>query len=220
MLSLGSFNEIAKIKLLLQMNSIEQILTSRFPNNQITPITFEDELFFLIDFTKEKGIKVLITSSFHVYQMSVPEKLNGFEFGQLYFCIPEYWDLTDPENPEIRWLFEWLNRITTYTINNNTWLGDGHTYNCTKYGKQLSTTIRQDHLFISNPIFLEDELTPVELEDKTIHFWALIPIFGDEMDYKQGKGTVKLKKKFLTKGVTEKLDEYRQTSLKTRWNFF
>jgi hypothetical protein len=40
------------------------------------------------------------------------------------------------------------------------------------------------------------------------------------MDYKQGKGTVKLKKKFLIKGITEKLDEYRQTSLKTRWNFF
>jgi hypothetical protein len=67
---------------------------------------------------------------------------------------------------------------------------------------------------------LEDELTPVQLEDKTIHFWALIPLFGDEMDYKQGKGTVKLKKKFLIKGVTEKLDEFRQSSLKNRWLFF
>ena len=202
------------------MNSFEQILKTRFPSNQITSITFKEELFFLIDFTKEKGIKALLTSSFHTYQMPVPEKLNGFEYGQLYFCIPEYWDLTTTENPEVRWLFEWLIRITTYTIDNKTWLGDGHTYNCTKYGEQLSPAIRQDHLFISNPIFLEDELTPIVLEDKTIHLWSLIPLFGDEMDYKQGKGTVKLKKKFLIKGVTEKLDEYRQSCLKNRWLFF
>jgi len=202
------------------MNSFEQILKTRLPNNKITSITFEDELFYFIDFSREKGINVLMTSSFHSYQMPVPEKLQGFEFGQLYFCVPVYWDLTNTENPEIKWLFEWLNRVSTYTIKNNTWLGDGHTYNCTKHGKQLSPSIRQDHLFISNPIFLEDELTPVEFEDKTIHFWALIPLFGDEMDYKQGKGTVKLKKKFLIKGVTEKLDEFRQSSLKNRWLFF
>ena len=202
------------------MNLLLEALKTQFSPTKISEISHNGELYFLLDLKQEKGVQVLITSDFQEYQMPIPEKLKGYEFGQLYFCIPEYWDLTDPENPEIRWLFEWLNRITTYTINNNTWLGDGHTYNCTKHGKQLSTTIRQDHLFISNPIFLEDELTPVELEDKTIHFWALIPIFGDEMDYKQGKGTVKLKKKFLIKGITEKLDEYRQTSLKTRWNFF
>ena len=146
------------------MNSFEQILKTRFPNNKITSITFEDELFYLIDFTREKGINVLMTSSFHSYEMPVPEKLHGYEFGQLYFCVPVYWDLTNTENPEIKWLFEWLNRVSTYTIKNNTWLGDGHTYNCTKHGKQLSPSIRQDHLFISNPIFLEDELIPVSRE--------------------------------------------------------
>lgn len=202
------------------MNSFEQILASRFQHNKLTSILYEDNVFFLLDFTKEKGIKVLMTSSFHSYQMPVPEKLQGFEFGQLYFCIPEYWDLTYPEKKEVRWLFEWLIRVKNYTINNDTWLGDGHTYNCTKYGNQLSPNIRQDHLFISNPVLLEDELSPIELEDKTIHFWALIPLFGDEMDYKQGKGTVKLKKKFLIKGVTEKLDEFRQSCLKNRWLFF
>jgi hypothetical protein len=202
------------------MNSFEQALKIRFSNQQITSIPFGDELFFLIDFTKEKGVKVLLTSSFHTYQMSVPEKLQGYEHGQLYFCIPEYWDITNTETPEVRWLFDWLIRISNYTITKNTWLGDGHTYNCTKHGKQLSRTMRQDHLFISNPNYLYEELKPVELENKTIHFWALIPLFGDEMDYKQGKGTVKLKKKFLIKGVTEKLDEFRQSCLKNRWLFF
>jgi hypothetical protein len=40
------------------------------------------------------------------------------------------------------------------------------------------------------------------------------------MDYKQGKGTLKLLKKFDQANVTEKLDEFRKTVLRTRWNFF
>ncbi|MFM7662031.1 MAG: suppressor of fused domain protein [Bacteroidota bacterium] len=202
------------------MKSFEQILKSRYPGNAITSLTFKNELFFLIDFVKEKGVNVLMTSSFHTYQMPVPEKLQPLEYGELYFCIPEYWDMKNPNSAEFNWLFEWLIRITTYTINNNTWLGDGHTYDCSKNGKQLSHSIKQDHLFISSPNYLEEELKPIELEGKIIHFWALIPLFGDEMDYKQGKGTVKLKKKFLIKGVTEKLDEFRQSCLKNRWLFF
>jgi hypothetical protein len=202
------------------MNSFEQILQTRFQPHQITSFDFDEERFLILDLSKSKGVNIIITSSFHTYQMPVPEKLQGFEYGQLYFCVPEYWDIMNRENSDYHWLFEWLIRIKNYTINNTTWLGDGHTYNCTKHSEQLSNTLKQNHLFISNPVFLEDELAPIQVEEKTIHFWALIPLFGDEMDYKQGKGTVKLKKKFLIKGVTEKLDEFRQSCLKNRWLFF
>lgn len=202
------------------MNSFEQILKTRFPTNEILSISYKDNHFLLIDFTKEKGIKILMSTFLHTYQMPVPEKLQGYEYGEIFFCIPEYWDLTNPESSHVNWLFEWLIRVASYTKDNSTWLGDGHTYNCTKYGSQLSNTCKQDHLFVSTPVLMENELTPILLHDKTIHFWALIPLFGDEMDYKQGKGTVKLKKKFLLKGVTEKLDEFRQSCLRNRWLFF
>jgi hypothetical protein len=46
---------------------------------------------------------------------------------------------------------------------------------------------------------------------------AIIPIFPDEMDYKQGKGTFKFLQKLSNQGVTEKLDDYRSTVLKSKW---
>ena len=64
------------------------------------------------------------------------------------------------------------------------------------------------------------ELNSYKIGDKTIYFLALIPIFADEMDYKQGKGTAKLFAKFAQQNITEKLDDFRSTVLKTRWNFF
>ena len=202
------------------MNKLHEALITRFPATKISEIFHNGELYFLLDLEQEKGVQVLMTSDFHEYQMPTPEKLEGMEFGELFFCLPSYWDILDSENASMNWVFEWLKKIKEYTINQQTWLGDGHTYNCTKNNDSLSVTMKQNHFFVSQPLLLSDELAPMTLGDKTIHFWALIPIFSDEMDYKQGKGTLKFKKKLISKGVSEKLDDYRQTSLKTRWLFF
>jgi hypothetical protein len=40
------------------------------------------------------------------------------------------------------------------------------------------------------------------------------------MDYKQGKGTLKLLDKFKHQGVSEKLDDFRSSVLKRHWKFF
>jgi hypothetical protein len=50
-----------------------------------------------------------------------------------------------------------------------------------------------------------------------VQFLAIIPIFPDEMDYKQGKGTLKLMRKFLSNGITEILDDFRGTVLRSKW---
>jgi hypothetical protein len=78
----------------------------------------------------------------------------------------------------------------------------------------------QNHFILAHPIDLKKELSPILSEEKIIRFLAVVPIFEDEMDFKQGKGTAKLFKKFEQAKVTEKLDEFRNTVLRTRWNFF
>jgi hypothetical protein len=202
------------------MNSLLKALKSRFGQDKITTIPFRDECFYCIDLSKERNVTVIMTSRFNQYCMPIPEKLNGFEYGELYACLPAYWEVSDPNDETINWAFEWLYKIQNYTIDKQTWIGDGHTYDCTKYGEQLSRSIKQNYLFITSPIYLETELKPLQVDEKTIHFWGLIPIFSDEIDFKQSKGTVKFKNRLISKGVSEKIDEYRQTALKTRWVFF
>ncbi len=41
-----------------------------------------------------------------------------------------------------------------------------------------------------------------------------------EMDYKQGKGTQKLMDKLIANKINEKLDDYRENVLKSRWKFW
>jgi hypothetical protein len=201
------------------MNSFQKALQNQNPESSISEINYQGELFTVLDLSKEKNVRVL-SLDLSEYKMQVPEKILGFEYAVLYFCVPTYWDLSNSSDENVNWMFEWLLKIKNHTHQNNTWLGDGHTYDCSKNAIQLSETMKQNHFFISRPLYLEEELKPLIIDEKTVHFWALIPIFGDEMDYKQSKGTEKFRKKLISKGVSEKLDEYRQSSLRNRWLFF
>jgi hypothetical protein len=152
--------------------------------------------------------------------MNVHEKHFGEEFNELYFYLPSYWDLNDTENTSMNWVFIWLEKLKKHVISKNSWFGNGHTIATGKSLVPLSDKMLQNHFILAHPMELSKELASIKLEDKTIHFLAVIPIFEDEMDYKQGKGTAKLFKKFEQSNVTEKLDEFRKTVLRNRWNFF
>lgn len=166
----------------------------------------------------KNGSSILLTTGLSDFKMPVHEKHRGEEYAELYFYLPSYWEFEDSENPKFSWVFSWLVRLKNYVINNNTWFGHGHTMPCGKEMNSLSESMLQNHFILSEPIDLETELSPIIDEEKTIHFLAIIPIFPDEMDFKQGKGTFKLMEKFRQYNVTEKLDDYRKTILKSRWN--
>ena len=77
--------------------------------------------------------------------------------------------------------------------------------------------MKQNHFFLSRPIYLRDELTPLQLPDYTVQFLAIIPVFEKEVEYKLHRGTLKFMDKLNTQGVSEKLDDYRGSVMKSKW---
>ncbi|MGJ8660627.1 MAG: suppressor of fused domain protein, partial [Bacteroidota bacterium] len=98
--------------------------------------------------------------------------------------------------------------------------GPGHSILCYPDYRPLSEIMKQNHLMLVDPILLAKEMEPIKEGERTIYFLAVMPIFGEEMDYKQGKGTYKLLTKFLNKNYHEKLDDYRESALKSRIKFW
>ncbi|MFY7669360.1 MAG: suppressor of fused domain protein [Crocinitomicaceae bacterium] len=195
-------------------------LFARFSTDEISTIQNQFGFFILITPKNKNGNKILIATGLSEFQMNVHEKHIGEEFNELYFYLPSYWDLNDTENTSMNWVFIWLEKLKKHVISKNSWFGNGHTIATGKSLVPLSDKMLQNHFILAHPMELSKELASIKLEDKTIHFLAVIPIFEDEMDYKQGKGTAKLFKKFEQANVTEKLDEFRKTVLRNRWNFF
>jgi hypothetical protein len=202
------------------MNILEQTLIERFGENNVkTHLSASENDFPLLEIKIEmrSEIIVLMTNGLSDYAMPVPEKYKERNHAELYFCLPSYWDLTTENG---KWVVEWIQKLAKHCIEKETWYGIGHTFPNGNPAIPLSNTMKQKYLMLNAPYFLEKELTPIISEGKTIHFLGIIPIFEDEMDYKMGKGTYKLLQKIEGKGVSELLDDYRMSCLKSKWRFF
>ena len=173
----------------------------------------------ILDLEVRSPVKVLITNGFRDYKMLIPEAVNEPNRVELFFCLPSYWDLEDLTNANMNWVFEWIQRIPKYVRDNGTWIGHGHTFSIGKDRAQISENMKEDHFIVLKPMALEREMAPLILEEE-VSFLAIVPIFSDEWDYKQGKGTTKLIRKLESKGVTEILDDFRTTVLKSKWRIW
>ncbi|MFA7274998.1 MAG: suppressor of fused domain protein [Crocinitomicaceae bacterium] len=169
-----------------------------------------------LDLNEQSAITILVTCGFSNYKMPVHPRHEGQEYNELFFCIPKYWDLDEKDNPNRQWPVEWLEKLTNHAIEKETWYGPGHTIQCYSDYRSLSDLMKQNHLMLIEPILLKKEMAPISIGEKTVYFLAGMPIFGEEMDFKQGKGTYKLMTKFLNKNHNEKLDDYRESVLRSR----
>lgn len=165
-------------------------------------------------------VTVIMTTGLSAYKMPVLESWIGREWNEIYFCLPSHWDFETTDNPNYAWVYEWLFKLETFVKDKNTWFGPGHSIPTAKPEVAISEIMAQEYFILMDPILLETELAPVSIEGNTIHFLSVVPIFGDELDYKMGKGTVKFRRKFIQRKNTEKLDEYRKSMLNTRMKFF
>ena len=98
--------------------------------------------------------------------------------------------------------------------------GPGHTIPTGNPEVPISDLMQQEYFIFLDPILLQKELSPVNIQGKTIHFLSIVPIFGDELDFKMGKGTQKFVRRFIQRNYDEKLDDYRKSVMNSRLRFF
>ena len=201
------------------MNILQVSLEKRL-NKPVQIIENEWGSFILFHPNQASTCNVLMTNGFSDFKMPVHEKHVGEEYNELYFLLPNYWNIEAIENQNFNWVFSWLQRLKNFAIEKNAWYGHGHTFPCGKEMNPLSESMRQNHFILTRPIELDEDLAEIVLEDRSIGFLGVIPIFEDEMDFKQGRGTVQLFEKLRTFNVTEKLDDFRNTVLKSRWKSY
>ena len=205
------------------MTQLAKTIQSRFPTAQIILLTKQTESdinLLLISTEKRSPIQLIMTDGLSTYEQPVPEKYSTLKHVELYFCLPSYWDIEDKDNPNMNWVQPWIQKLAKHLMEKKTWYGVGHTFPNGNPVEAISPTMKQKYFLLNTPTYLAEELTPLIVEDKTIEFLSIVPIFEDELDYKMGKGTYKLQKKFLDKNITELLDDYRMSTLKNKWRIF
>lgn len=197
---------------------MKKALEKRFGENNVSDLSSENGMVpLLLVNVPERNVRLLVTRDLHSYRMPVPEKEEGREHNALYFCLPSYWEIDERDNPRMNWVFHWIERLAVFVKEKETWFGHGHTMPCGKEEKPLSETMKQNFFMLTHPILLEQELAPIEIDGVSVHFLAIVPLFEDEFRYKYGKGTKKLMNRLESKRIDEKLDDFRESVMKSRW---
>jgi hypothetical protein len=163
----------------------------------------------------KRPVTLIMTDGLSQKKMKLPAQSNEFDQVELYWALPEYWDLSDLSNPNTNWIFHWLNKLIRHLLDKDVWLGHGHTFQC----QPLSLTMKQEYLMLMKPLIVNDVLSKAQEATKNVGFLAIVPLFKTEFDFKQQKGTNSLVTKMTEGGVSELLDDYRESLLKKRFGY-
>ena len=193
---------------------IADILKKNFKN--FKEIKSKENTFIYFECPQLPDTRVLMTSGLSEFKMNVHEKHLGEEYAELFFLLPVYWNVEDLQVKENEWVFSCLLKIQRHIQNENTWIGNGHTFSMKEMSVPFFKKSTLSHFMVSDPVELNQLLKPIVLEEKTIRFLALIPLYRNEFSFKEARGTFKMEEKLRQYRVTEKMDGYREPVIKSR----
>lgn len=165
----------------------------------------------------------LITSGMSDRPMPAPAGKENYRFTELTLSLPASWPLSGDElqDDDNYWPLKWLKTIARLPHEQNTWVSLGHTVPNGDPPKPFSSATELCCWIVSVPLLFGRQFGQLKVdEEKTVHFFSLVPIYGEEMDFKLRKGAQPLIELLLRSGVNEVINPKRKNVCKKRFGFF
>jgi len=191
-------------------------LTERF-EEPIQTIQEGNETLGVIKLNGARGT-LLCTLDLGEYQMPVPPKYQSEATIELYFLLPEYWDAS-LENELFKWAVSRLIAIKNY-LKTDHWAISGNTFSLGELPSGRLKDVGFSALLLLDPMAIEELKKPLLMGENARYFKVLTPVFKLEKDVKEARGMDKFLIRMVDKGVTEKLDEFRESVIKPRFLFW
>lgn len=149
--------------------------------------------------SKDEDYYKLITKGMGAYKMNVPDiiKNQNFDRAELVMYLPSNWNF-DFKKEENYWVVRQMKLIARTAIEENSWVGFGHTFS----GNEKATIPFAKNTQLSSTVLLyslnkDFEYPDFNLKDKgKINFYQIFPLYKEELEYKQSHSTQELMKLF------------------------
>lgn len=161
----------------------------------------------VVEPTPKRPCLTLITSGMSDRPMAAAS--DDDRYAELLICLPPNWPLTQEafKNDENFWPIHWLKLLARYPHEYDCWLGFGHTIPYGDPPKPFAANTGTCCMLLAPPVSTPREFWELPVNaDKTIKFWALVPLFREEMAYKLKHGAGRLLSRFDEHGVNELID--------------
>lgn len=138
---------------------------------------------YVVEPTPERNYYTLITLGMGAHRMNVPKELEEYklERAEMMFYLPANWKVNDSDE-KYYWPLRWLKILARLPINQDTWLGWGHTV---PNGEPFADNTKLSGVMLLNPENVADGASVCELPNgDEVNFYLVVPLYDEEMNYK------------------------------------
>ena len=166
----------------------------------------------IVDPTEERNYYMLVTLGMGAHRMNVPKELAEYklERAELAIALPPDWKIHEDDEVHY-WPICLLKTLARLPIEDNTWLGWGHTIsNRSPYAENTKLTAA---LLVSAQVKGGgDTVCPLPNGDE-VNFYQIIPLYRDELNYKFDRSVKELLNIFDERRVRFVIDPERRSAL-------
>lgn len=137
----------------------------------------------IIEPTTERNYYTLITQGMGAHRMNTPEELAEYklERAEIMVCLPPDWDVQNNDE-KWYWPLRWLKVLARLPLEQDTWLGWGHTV---PKGEPFAENTKLCGVMLLEPQGVEEDAFCCPMPDGSeVNFYQYIPLYEKEMDYK------------------------------------
>lgn len=141
---------------------------------------------YIIEPTPERNFYTLITGGMGAHRMTVPEELSGdrLERAELLITLPADWNIRGQEENDY-WPIRWLKVLARLPLEENTWLGYGHTVATGEGERTIADNAPFQGILLVSPQDVSPRAETCRLPGGDIvNFYQLIPLYKEEMEFK------------------------------------
>ncbi len=155
--------------------------------------------------TEDRPRTVLVTSGMSAMPMTVPAGFEEFQYAELCIALDPAWPLSEESFRDDRayWPVRLLKQLARLPHDFGTWIGHGHSIPNGESAKPYAPGCRFTGAIIGPPLVLardEDDGDASTIPgDPPIHFWQVLPVTSEEMDFKLNQGADALIERLFTK---------------------
>lgn len=151
----------------------------------------------------------LVTTGMSDLPMNVPPGAEAFRYAELLINLPPDWPLTTEELKDENnyWPIRWLKYLARFPHEYDTWLGYGHTVPNGDPPEPFASDVPFSGMLLELPLSAGTEFGRLDISrEKSIFFFALVPLYTEEMNLKLQRGLEYLERRFDKHGIRDLVD--------------
>jgi hypothetical protein len=154
----------------------------------------------------------LVTTGMSDRPMTLPPDCDAPEYAELLICLPVDWPLeqADFKDEANFWPIGLMKFLARLPHKYDTWLGFGHSVPNGDPPEPFDKSTDLCAALVAPPTLFDERFDQLAIsDDKVVQFYAVMPLYREELDFKLRHGTEALLRRFRAAGICELLDPRR-----------